>query len=164
MTSAFAFWKTVHVLSAAILFGTGIGTAFFCWFGYQRARRCADLAVLRSVLRFTVLADACFTAPAVVLQPISGLVLMNMLGWPLVSAWSIAVGSLFVFIGACWLPVVVIQFLLKRESERASSVSTLPARFHRRFQYWFVLGVPAFVALVVLFYLMIAKPLAISGV
>lgn len=164
MTTAFAFWKTVHVLSASILFGTGLGTAFFCWFGYQRARRCEDLPSLRSVLRLTVLADACFTALAIILQPMSGIILMNMLGWPLLSAWSIAVASLFVFIGLCWLPVVVLQVLLKREAEKVSAVKMLPARFHAWFRYWFALGVLAFTALVVIFYLMIAKPLALSGI
>jgi len=62
VSDALAFWKTVHVLSAAILFGTGLGIAFFCWFGFLRALRTGDIAGLRLVLRRTVLADAWFTA------------------------------------------------------------------------------------------------------
>ncbi|HUF82377.1 MAG TPA: DUF2269 family protein, partial [Burkholderiales bacterium] len=81
MTPAFEFWKTAHVLSAAILFGTGLGIAFFCWFGFRRALRTRDIAGLRLVLRLTVLADAWFTAPAVLFQAASGLVLMHLLGW-----------------------------------------------------------------------------------
>jgi uncharacterized membrane protein len=34
MNAAYTFWKTAHILSAAVLFGTGLGIAFFCWFGY----------------------------------------------------------------------------------------------------------------------------------
>jgi uncharacterized membrane protein len=160
VNDALAFWKTAHVLSAAILFGTGLGIAFFCWFGFLRALRTGDIAGLRLVLRLTVLADAWFTAPAVVFQAVSGWVLMSLLGWPLASPWSIAVWSLFIFTGACWLPVVVMQVRLSREADRVPSMEALSVRFHRWFRLWFALGIPAFTAVVLLFYLMIAKPLA----
>ncbi len=161
--SALAVWKTAHILSAAILLGTGIGIAFFCWFSYRDALRSGEIAVLRSALRWTVIADACLTAPAVVFQAVSGVVLMRMMEWPLVSPWSIAVWSLFVLTGACWLPVVAIQVRLSREAERAASAGALPARFHNLFRWWFVLGIPAFAAVVAIYFLMIAKPLAISS-
>jgi uncharacterized membrane protein len=85
VTHAYFFWKTVHILSASILLGTGIGIAFFCWFGYQAARRSGDIATLRSFLRLTVFADAWLTAPAVIFQAVSGVVLMHQLGWSLTS-------------------------------------------------------------------------------
>lgn len=163
MNGALVFWKTAHILSASILLGTGLGIAFFCWFSYRSALRSGEIAVLRSALRWTVVADACFTAPAVVFQAVSGLVLMNLMGWPLTSPWSVAVWTLFVLTGACWLPVVVIQVQLSRESERTPSVASLPARFHQRFRLWFLLGIPAFTAIILIYYFMIAKPLAIAG-
>jgi uncharacterized membrane protein len=163
LSGVLAFWKTAHVLSAAILFGTGIGIAFFCWFGYRSALKSRDIAVLRSALRWTVLADAWLTAPAVVFQAVSGLVLMGLLGWPLESPWSVAVWSLYLFTGACWLPVVVVQIRLRREADRAPSIQALSGRFHGWFRLWLVLGIPAFTAVVLLFYLMVAKPLAIAG-
>ena len=156
-------WKTAHILSAAILLGTGLGIAFFCWFSYRAALRSREIAVLRSALRWAVIADACLTAPAVVFQPVSGLVLMHMMGWPLVSPWSVAVWSLYLLTGACWIPVVVIQIRMSQEAERAISIEALPAKFHRMFRWWFRLGIPAFAAVIVIFYLMVAKPLAISG-
>jgi uncharacterized membrane protein len=55
VNDALAFWKTAHVLSAAILFGTGLGIAFFCWFGFLRALRTGDIAGLRLVLRLVLL-------------------------------------------------------------------------------------------------------------
>lgn len=163
MSEALAFWKTAHVLSAAILFGGGLGIAFFCWLGFRRALETADIAGLRMVLRLTVLADAVFTAPAVVFQPISGLVLLRLHGWSHTSPWSIAVWSLFVLTGACWLPVVVMQIWLSREADRVPSVDALPARFHRWFRLWFMLGIPAFTAVMLLYYLMVAKPLAVTA-
>jgi len=60
--------------------------------------------------------------------------------------------------------VVAMQIWLKREAERVSSMAALPARFHSMFRWWFTLGIPAFTAVVVLFYLMVAKPLSVTGV
>jgi uncharacterized membrane protein len=159
VNTGYEFWKTAHLLSAAILFGTGIGIAFFCWFGYRNALRSGDIGALRAVLRLTVMADACLTAPAVIFQALSGLALIHLLGWPLVSRWSLAVWSLYALVGACWLPVLGIQLQLRREAERVSSVEKLSARFHVRFRRWFALGIPAFAAVVVIYYLMVAKPL-----
>lgn len=157
-----AFWKTTHILSAAILLGTGLGIAFFCWFSYRSALRSGEIGVLRSALRWTVIADACLIAPAVVYQVVSGLVLMRKMGWPMLSPWSEAVWGLFVFVGACWVPVVAIQIRLSRESHRATSIAALSGRFHCWFRIWFALGVPAFAAVVILFFLMVAKPLAVG--
>jgi uncharacterized membrane protein len=163
MNSAFLFWKTAHVVSAAVLLGAGIGIAFFCWFGYRSALRSDEIGTLRTVLRLTVIADTCLTAPAVVFQVVSGIALMKILDWPLISAWSLVVWTLFVFVGACWLPVVAIQVLLKREAEHATSIGALSGHFRRRFRIWFALGMPAFTAVLILFYLMVAKPLPVVG-
>jgi uncharacterized membrane protein len=162
MTDAFWFWKTVHILSSTILLGAGLAIAFFCWFGYRNATKSGEIESLRAVLRLTVIADACLTAPAVVIQAVSGIVLMHLLGWPMVSAWSMAAWGLFFLVGLCWLPVVAIQYILKTEAGRVSSVEALPARFHRWFNWWFALGVPAFTAIVLLVYLMVAKPLPLT--
>ena len=162
MNEALAFWKTAHVLSAAILFGTGLGIAYYGWFGSRRALRTGDIAGMRLVLRLTVLADAWLTVPAVFFQAASGVVLMNLHGWPLSSPWSIAAWQLFALTGAFWLPAVVVQIRLKRASDRAPSTAALPPGFHRWFGVWFALGVAVFTTLMLLYYLMIAKPLAVT--
>ncbi len=163
LSGAYEVWKTAHILSAAVLFGTGMGIAFFCWFGYRSALRSGDIGALRQALRLTVTADAFFTAPAVVFQAVSGLVLMKLHGWPTVSVWSLTVWSLYAFVGACWLPVVGIQVRLRREADSASSIAMLSAKFHRTFRWWFALGIPAFTAVVVIFYMMVAKPFLMNG-
>jgi len=161
--TGYLVWKTLHVLSAAVILGTGFGIAFFTWFGYRNAMRTGALDPLRSTLKLTVLADACLTAPAVAFQAVSGLVLMNAQAWPIVSAWSIAVWSLFFLAGACWLPVLVIQAKLARASRQAASTAALPADFHRLFLWWFALGVIAFAAVLAIYWLMVAKPLPMVG-
>jgi len=158
-----AIWKTAHVLSAAVIFGTGLGIAFFTWFGTRAALRARDIGALRLVLRHTVIADACFTAPAVAFQAASGALLVERLGWPQLSAWTLAVWALFVLAGVCWLPVLRIQVLLARAAQGAGSVDALPDAFHRLFRWWVALGIPAFAAVIAIFWLMIAKPLAVTG-
>jgi uncharacterized membrane protein len=164
VSEGFAILKTAHILSAAVVLGTGFGIAFYSWFGYRSALRSGDIGHLRGPLRLTVMADSLFTTPAVAFQAISGVVLMQMLGWPLISVWSLAVWSLFVVTGACWIPVVVIQIKLKRLADNAASTAQLPPRFHLWFRWWFGLGVPAFAAVVAIYYLMVVKPLRLAGV
>jgi uncharacterized membrane protein len=163
LISAYAIWKTAHIISAAILFGTGLGIAFFAWFGYRRALRTNSIEGLRTVLHLTVVGDSVFTAPAVVFQALSGLVLLHLNGWSLFSPWALTSIVLFMLVGCLWLPVVYIQIALSREAHIASSIPALTPRFHRRFKTWFVLGLPAFIGVLVLFFLMVAKPLAFTG-
>ena len=161
MSDAYGLWKTLHVISATVLFGTGIGIAFFCWFGTRYALARGDLGSLRLVLRFTVLADAVFTAPAIVVQLLTGAVLLNQLGWKWGSPWALTALGLFVFVGACWLPVVWIQIRLARWANQATELSKLPIAFAGLFKLWFVLGTLAFPAVLCLIYLMVTKPLAV---
>jgi uncharacterized membrane protein len=57
--------KWLHVLSSTILFGTGLGIAFF----FVRAQRSNSVSIVASVARDVVLADLVFTATAVFIQP-----------------------------------------------------------------------------------------------
>lgn len=152
MTDVYSLWKTAHVISAAILFGTGLGIAFFAWFGYRSAIRTGDIDGLKIVLRLTVIADMCFTAPAVVFQLVSGLILMHIDGWSLYSPWSITALGLFFLVGMLWLPVVVIQIKMSREVQKMTAIKQLSQSFHRQFIVWFILGVPAFLSWVFSFF------------
>jgi uncharacterized membrane protein len=149
--------KWLHVLGSAILFGTGLGIAFFAWFGYRRGMEQGDIGLIRGVLRLTVTADTVFTATAAVLQPVTGYLLWRMTGgaWP--DRWLLWVGVLYLFVGACWLPVVVLQVRLRDAAALAGTVGALDARFHRRFRLWFALGWPAFLAILGLFALMLTR-------
>ena len=157
MNEAYLIWKTAHIVSAAVLFGTGLGIAFFAWFGYRQALKTNEITGLKTVLRLTVLGDIWFTAPAVLFQAVSGLVLMHLDSMPLFTPWSMTVFALYAAIGACWLPVVWIQIAMERETRSAKAIKNLSRQFHRRFSLWFVLGVPAFLSVLSLFYIMVSK-------
>lgn len=149
--------KWLHILGSAILFGTGLGIAFFAWFGYRRGMQEGEIALVRGVLRLTVLADTVFTAAWAVVQPVTGYFLWRMSGgqWP--DPWLAWVLAFYVFVGACWLPVVLLQIRLRDAAIAARSTAQLDARFHRRFRTWFLLGWPAFIGVMVLFALMLTR-------
>ena len=142
--------KMLHVLSATILFGTGLGTAFFMLRAYLRG----DPGEMLSTARTVVLADWVFTTPAVVVQLITGLWLVNRLGISYGSLWFIAVSVLFVFVGMCWLPVVWIQIRVRDLVQQGADVDSCRGLM----RIWIMLGVLAFSSVLVLFWLMVYKP------
>lgn len=149
--------KWLHLVGASVLFGTGMGIAFFAWFGYRAAMREHNLGLLQGVLRLTVRADALFTAVAAILQPVTGALLWAAGGGSWSSPWLAWVLGLYVFVGLCWLPVVVLQVWLRDAALQAASVDALPASFHRRFRIWFFLGWPAFAGVLALFAVMLGR-------
>ena len=147
--------KLIHILSATILFGTGLGTAFFKW----RADQSGDVASIAHTNRVVVLADWVFTTPAIVIQPLSGMFLMQKLGMTDFPPWLIIALCLYGLAGLCWLPVVALQLRMRRASAQAlATAKPLPKQYWRDARYWFYLGIPAFTAMIAIYGLMMFKP------
>jgi uncharacterized membrane protein len=147
--------KFVHVLSSTLLFGTGLGSAFYMFF----TNRSGDVRAIAIVTRRVVWADWLFTTPTAIIQPLTGFYLASLAGMPLASHWLAISIALFVVAGACWLPVVWIQVRMAAIAEQAARDGTpLPPLFWRYHMIWTSLGVPAFVAFIAIFYLMVVKP------
>lgn len=147
--------KWVHILSATVLLGTGLGIYYFKY----RADRSGDLAVIAGVSRLTVTADGLFTAPAIVVQLVTGLLLAHLHGWSLTEGWVLASLALYFLAGACWLPVVVLQIRMRDIAQQCLAVGTaLSIEYARYRRVWTVLGWPAFGAILLIVYLMIFKP------
>lgn len=147
--------KWLHILSSTFLFGTGIGSAFYMLF----TSISGDVRAIAVVCRHVVLADWMFTATTAVIQPVTGLYLMHLAGIPLHSTWIAWSFGLYAVAGACWLPVVWMQIKMRDMAQRAAHDGTpLPALYWRYFRIWVALGIPAFFALVIVFWLMVAKP------
>src|SRR5690606_16542386 len=145
----------LHVIGAAVLLGTGAGIAFFMLIAHLRK----DPAVIAGVAGIVVLADFVFTATAVVVQPITGLLLARFLGYPILDGWIALSLLLYVFTGAFWLPVVWIQMKMRDLAQAAvARGEPLPAAYHRLFWWWFAFGFPAFFAVLAIFWLMITRP------
>ena len=147
--------KLIHIISSTLLFGTGLGTAFHFW----RAHRTGDPRIIASAARTTVLADWLFTLPAVIVQPLTGWWLMQQLQLSWSTPWIVAALILYAVAGACWLPVVWLQMRLRDLAAGADrGQGPLPAEYHRLYRLWFLLGWPAFAAVLAIFVLMIARP------
>ncbi len=147
--------KFLHVIGATVLLGTGAGIAFFMLL----AHRTGDTKLIAGVARIVVIADYVFTTTAVVLQPITGVLLARSVGYVLTEGWILASIALYVFTGLFWLPVVWMQSRMRNLArEAAASGAELPPQYHRLFRLWFAFGFPAFAAVLLIFWLMIARP------
>jgi uncharacterized membrane protein len=147
--------RWLHVIGACVLIGTGAGIAFFM----MMAHRSGDTALIAGTARIVVIADMAFTATAVLAQPLTGWLLARETGWAMTEGWILASLALYVLTGACWLPVVRIQIILRDlATEAVRNGTALPARYHRLYRLWFALGIPAFTAVLVIMWLMIARP------
>jgi uncharacterized membrane protein len=155
VSDAYVALKVVHILSATVLFGTGLGTALHFWL----VHRSGSVAAIAVVARNVVLADFSLTAPSGVIQPLTGVALAHLAGWPLLAPWLVATYALYVLAFACWAPVVVLQIRARDlAAEAARRGKRLPPTYARIMRWWFALGWPSFLALVAVFALMVAKP------
>ncbi len=153
---AYSTVKTIHIISATILFGTGLGIAFFMFRSYFTDNLNEKLYAAKN----TVLADYLFTFPAAIVQPITGLWLIWKTGYDWTSLWLVITYLLYIIAALCWLPVVWIQIQLKNLLIQSYDNGTdLPERYFVLFRLWFLLGWPAFIGLVIIFFLMVTKPL-----
>jgi uncharacterized membrane protein len=134
-----------------VLFGTGLGTAFFLLAAY----RSGDIDALRVTARNVVIADWLFTMPAVVLQPITGAVLMDQLGRRYDTVWFAATALLYLLTGLCWIRVLFLQYRLRDLARPVQSFAALPPEFHYLMRRWIMLGIPAFTAVLVIVVLMV---------
>lgn len=147
--------RLTHVLGATVLFGTGMGIAFFM----VMAHRTQSPAFIAHVAGTVVVADTVFTATAAFLQPITGALLAWRIGWPLTSGWVALSLGLYVVVGCFWLPVVWIQMQMRNLARQAVRDGTaLPARYHRLYRIWFACGFPAFLSVIAILWLMLVKP------
>jgi len=148
--------KTLHIISSAILFGTGIGIAFFMWLSFFSNNLTEKLYAAKN----TVLADKLFSFPAALIQPLTGFWLIVESGFNWNEYWLLLTYAIYIVAAACWIPVVWIQIQLKEIlAESINNKSELPNHYYKLFKIWFILGWPAFLGLIVVFYLMVTKPL-----
>ena len=148
--------KWLHILSSTLLFGTGLGSAWYMLF----ANLSRDVRAIAVVSKYVVIADWLFTATTAIIQPATGFYMAHLAGFPLTSHWIMWSVILYVLAGACWLPVVWLQIRLRdMAAEAARNGTALPPLYRTYFKTWVGLGIPAFIAFVFIFWFMVAKPM-----
>lgn len=147
--------KFLHVLGAIVILGTGTGIAFFM----LMAHRSHDVEFIARTASVVVIADAIFTLSAVMLQPVSGGLLMMLSATSITERWLLASLALYAIAGLFWIPVVFMQIEMRDLARKAAAQrSALPQRYHALFRRWFAFGFPGFGATMAILWLMIAKP------
>jgi uncharacterized membrane protein len=147
--------KYLHVLGAIVILGTGSGIAFFM----LMAHRSRDTDFIARTAATVVLADMLFTLTAVILQPISGGLLMKLSASGLGEAWLLTSLALYAVAGLFWVPVVFMQIEMRDLARAAvAAAQPLPPRYFTLFRRWVWFGFPGFGAVIVILWLMIAKP------
>jgi uncharacterized membrane protein len=147
--------RWAHVIGATVLLGTGAGIAFFM----MMAHRTGDARLIAHTAATVVIADFVFTATAVVAQPVTGIWLAKVVGWPLDTGWIVVSIALYLLIGAFWLPVVWMQARMRDLARDATETGTsLPPAYYRLYRTWFAFGIPAFFAVLAIVWLMVARP------
>ena len=156
--------KIIHIFSACILFGTGLGTAFYMFY----VNRQKDVDLIAKATRQVVFADWIFTSTSGVIQAVTGFSLVMMKGYSLSSVWVFGGIIGYVIAGSCWVPVVWLQLRCAQIAEQClQSNQPLTKQYYHYFRTWALLGIPAFAALILVFYLMTAGPLGnatLSGI
>ena len=148
--------KYLHVLGAITILGTGTGIAFFM----LMAHRSRDLAFIAATAATVVIADMLFTLAAVILQPITGAVLMALSATTLAERWLAASLALYAVAGLFWIPVVFMQIEMRNLARTAlAQQAPLPPRYFALFRRWFAFGIPGFGSVMIILWLMIAKPI-----
>jgi uncharacterized membrane protein len=147
--------KSLHIFSLILLFGTGLGSAFYKY----AADLSKDVQAIYITNKHVVLADWLFTTPTVLIQPITGYYLLQELPFPIATPWLLLSIILYLIAGACWLPVVWIQIRMRELSKQAVEQQTpLTQEYFDYAKQWFWLGVPAFIAMILIVILMVIKP------
>jgi len=147
--------KTLHVIGATLLFGTGAGIAFFM----LMAHRSGDARAIAHTASVVVIADTLFTATAAILQPVTGAWLAHTVGFPLAHSWLGLSLILYGVTGLFWLPVVWMQLRMRDLARIAArDGAPLPPEYHRLWRRWFAFGFPAFFSVLAIIWLMVSKP------
>jgi uncharacterized membrane protein len=147
--------KYLHVLGAVTILGTGTGIAFFM----LMAHRSGDPAFIARTAATVVIADMLFTASAVILQPVTGGLLMALTKTSLTERWLATSLGLYAVAGLFWIPVIFMQIEMRDLAQTAATHHTpLPGRYFRLYRRWFIFGIPGFGSVMAILWLMIAKP------
>ena len=147
--------KYLHMLGAIVILGTGTGIAFFM----LMAHRSGDAVFIARTAATVVMADMLFTLTAVLLQPVTGGVLMALSAATFAERWLVASLGLYAVAGLFWIPVIFMQIEMRNLARSAVDRGEgLPARYFALFRRWCLFGIPGFGSVMIILWLMIAKP------
>ncbi len=154
----YSWIKILHIISASILFGTGIGSAIYIFYIFLKQ----DLNSIAKALTAVISTNWFFIATSTLILALTGLFMLPLKGYSLYSLW--VYGSIlgYIIAGACWLPIIWIQMRCRDIALACgNSKNQLPKEYKIYLIIWQILGSLTFITLIIIFYLMINKPVSI---
>src|SRR3989338_1207666 len=151
----FAWIKILHVISSSVLFGTGLGTAFYMFY----VNRQKNIELIANATKQVVFVDWIFTVSSAIIQFITGIILTALKGYSPFTPWIIISVIAYLIAGACWFPVVYLQIRCRDLAfEALKNNAPLTKKYFQYYKLWWILGIPAFISLMIVFYLMTNRP------
>jgi uncharacterized membrane protein len=156
MIDAILAIKFVHVLFAALMFGTWLGIAAFMVF----AHRSHNTSVIALVAQFAVRLELFVVGPAIVLQPISGFPLAAAIGLqPSDEFWIVISLAVYAVVVVGWLGALWLELRIRRMARQAALGGTrLGESYPRLFRIWLALALLVLAGMILLFLLMVWQP------
>ncbi|CAA6804083.1 MAG: Membrane protein [uncultured Sulfurovum sp.] len=151
---SYDFLIFTHIASAILLLGVGGGSAFYKFM----ADKSGNLEVIVHTNKMVVLADWLFTTPSAIVQPLTGVMLMNLLNISLWTPWLLASIVLYGFAGVLWLMALYLQLRMKEMAmDKQRKEEILGKDYSVLVKQWVTLGVFSFLAMAGVFVLMVFK-------
>lgn len=151
----FTVIKFLHVMSAVVLLGTGLGLAFMLF----RAQQSKDTQTLLFALNNILIGDIVFIGPALFVLFGSGHWMLRNGAHSVREPWMIASLALIMLVGLCWVVAVFLEWRMRNNLRRVVADGIeLPPRhtlFHRL---WMGLGAVAFSSAIAILVMMVTKP------
>ncbi len=151
---SYEFLLTLHIASIILLLGVGGGSAFYKFM----SDKSGNLEVILHTNKLVVLADWLFTTPSIIMQPLTGYMLVELFGISWSTPWLYTATLLYIFSTILWFVAVWIQIKMKNLAQDAyENSSTLPPFYKKLVLWWIALGIFSFMAMAWIFVLMIWK-------
>ena len=145
----------IHIASIILLLGFGGGSAFYKFM----ADRSKNLDLIVHTNKLVVLADWLFTTPSVLLQPLTGFMLIDLMDIPWETPWLYTSIILYIISISLWFFAVHLQIKMKTLALNTQKKNLqLDKGYYKLVKYWIYLGVFSSFAMGAIFYLMIFKP------
>ncbi|MEY6433336.1 DUF2269 domain-containing protein [Thioalkalicoccus limnaeus] len=152
----YLFFKTIHILGAALLIGNAIITAF--WKIY--ADRTRGPAIVAFAQRLVTVTDWVFTGSGIFLLVVGGYGMLWVSGVdPFSLGWLFWGQAAFYFSGVIWILFLVpTQIAQARQARSFADGAPVPTSYLRLGHRWLAWGAVSTLPLILAFYMMVAKP------
>ena len=152
----YSWLEWLHILSAIVLFGSAIAIAWFKWSG----DRTGDVHAIHTINQQVRAAGWIFTAPTLILQPVTGIILAVQSNRSLAEDWIAGSLVLYAVAAGCWTYGVRMQsrMLALSAATAVEEGRPLPAQYATVARWWRGLHIAMLASFLAILWIMVFKP------